>query len=84
MPLWSSLSRVQTIIRTVPAYAGFRPKEISFAEFAQEHLPDLKARRMLVGVNWSGKNAVGYDLEPQDVVDNVLRGLRTAAVASQV
>ena len=79
MPVWSSLSRVQRIIRNVPEYAAFRPKEVSWSEFLQRHVPDLKAHRMLVGVNWSGKNAIGYDLEPQDVVANVLHAVRSAA-----
>jgi hypothetical protein len=53
-PFWSSLSRVQKIIKTVPVW-----------------LPDLKGCGVKVGVNWSGKGAVGYDMEPDDVVANV-------------
>jgi hypothetical protein len=34
-------------------------------------LPDLKASGVKVGVNWSGKGAVGYDLDPDDLVANV-------------
>ena len=79
MPVWSSLSRVQRIIRSVPAYSGFRPREISWSDFVASHVPDLEAHRMLVGVNWSGKNAVGYDLEPRDVVANVLHAVRNPA-----
>ena len=34
-------------------------------------VPDLKASGVKVGVNWSGKRAVGYDIDPEDVVANV-------------
>jgi hypothetical protein len=34
-------------------------------------VPDLKRDGYLVGLNWSGAHALGYDLEPDDVVANV-------------
>jgi len=64
-PFWSSLSRVQKIIETVPAYAPFSPVEISWEDFRDKWLPDLAKKGLLVGVNWSGKRAIGYDLEPK-------------------
>ena len=67
MPFWSSLSRVKKIIKTVPAYAGFRPCEMTWPEMRDEWLPDLEESKMLVGVNWSGPRAVGYDIEPSDI-----------------
>lgn len=71
MPFWSSLSRVQKIIKTVPAYSVFEPQELKWDEFIAEWVPDLEKSDLLIGVNWSGKNATGYDLEPKDVVANV-------------
>ena len=71
MPFWSSLSRVQRIIKTVPAYGVFRPHEMTWDEFLSVWVPELKAAGVKVGVNWSGKGAVGYDLDPDDVVANV-------------
>ena len=32
-PFWSSLSRVQKVINTVPSYAEFEPYEISWEKF---------------------------------------------------
>jgi len=63
-PFWSSLSRVQRIIKTVPAYGGFQPHEISWAEFCERWVPGLTKDGIRVGVNWSGPRAVGYDIEP--------------------
>lgn len=71
MPFWSSLSRVQKIIKSVPAYSVFEPLELSWKEFVDEWAQDLAQSDLLIGLNWSGKNATGYDLEPQDVIANV-------------
>jgi hypothetical protein len=70
-PFWSSRSRVETIINTVPAYAGFTPDEISWEKFCSAWAPGMTRDGLLVGVNWSGERAVGYDIEPDQVVRNV-------------
>jgi hypothetical protein len=62
-PFWSTLSRVQKIIKNAPAYSSFVPVEISWEEFRDEWLPELEEDGVRVGVNWSGKKAVGYDLD---------------------
>jgi hypothetical protein len=67
MPFWSTVSRVQRIIRTVPAYRDFVPHEMSWEEFRDEWLPDLESSGYLVGVNWSGPRALGYDVAPSDM-----------------
>lgn len=67
MPFWSSLSRVERIIDTVPAYAGFEPFEITWDIFRDNWLPGLERDGLRVGVNWSGPRALGYDLAPEDV-----------------
>jgi len=70
MPFWSSRSRVETIIKNAPAYAVFKPLEITWDSFVSEWVPSLKEGNLLVGVNWSGKSVVGYDLDPDDVIAN--------------
>lgn len=67
MPLWSTLSRVQRIIKTAPAYSGFGPHEMSREEFRDDWLPELAADDMLIGVNWSGPRAAGYEISPADI-----------------
>jgi len=60
-PFWSSLSRAQRIVATVPAYKGMWPVEISWAQFCDRWLPELERNDTKVGLNWSGLMAVGYD-----------------------
>jgi hypothetical protein len=67
-PFWSSRSRVERIIKSVPAYAGFEPYEISWDEFCRKWAPGLQRDGLLAGVNWSGKRAIGYDMEPEQLV----------------
>jgi len=71
MPFWSSSSRARKIIANAPAYAGFEPIEIGWHEFRDKWLPGLAEDGFLVGINWSGKKAKGYDLEPHEVKTNV-------------
>jgi hypothetical protein len=70
-PFWSSLSRVEKIIKNVPAYAGFEPYEISWFDFCRAWVPGMTKDGLLVGVNWSGDKALGYDLEPNQVQESV-------------
>jgi hypothetical protein len=70
-PFWSSLSRVKKIIAGVPAYAGFTPEEIDLETFRREICPDLERHHMEVGVNWSGKNAEGFDVPPSQVLASI-------------
>lgn len=70
-PFWSSSSRVARIIKNVPAYNGFEPVEISWDDFVGIWARGLKKDGILVGVNWSGKYAVGYDLEVRRVIEAV-------------
>jgi hypothetical protein len=44
---------------------------LTWDEFLSNWVPHLKASSVKVGVNWSGKGAVGYDIDPDDVVANV-------------
>jgi hypothetical protein len=71
MPFWSSLSRAEKIIKTVPAYSKFRAVAISWGQFRDAWLPGLEKDGLSVGVNWSGHNTTGYDLEPKSVREAV-------------
>lgn len=62
-PFWSSVSRIQRIKEKAPAYASFEPYEISWEAFRDRWLPGLKNDGLLIGVNWSGANVKGYDLD---------------------
>ncbi len=70
-PFWSSQSRVETIIKTVPAYSKFSPHGIPWDEFVARWVPGLSKDGVLAGVNWSGERATGYDIKPEDLQRNV-------------
>jgi hypothetical protein len=71
MPFWSLESRVQKIIENLPAYAGFTPVAIEWSVFCERWVPGLAKDGLLTGINWSGENAVGFDIHPQDLQVNV-------------
>ena len=66
MPFWSKRSRAQKVIDTVAAYTAFEPTPIPLSEWRDRWLPGLAADGLLVGLNWSGAAATGYDLTPGD------------------
>jgi len=68
-PFWSSRARVERIIETVAAYGGFLPVEIELSVFLDRWVPGLTKDGILVGVNWSGARATGYDLAPTRVAE---------------
>ena len=68
MPFWSKENRVQTVIKNVPAYKDFKAESIPMDKFIQNWLPGLKKDGLFVGVNWSGERAMGYDMDPMDVL----------------
>ena len=70
-PFWSKRSRVQRIVDSVPAYAGFEIEEIDGARWREEWLPGLEKDGIHVGLNWSGSDATGYDLAPANVLRNL-------------
>jgi hypothetical protein len=67
-PFWSPRSRVEWIIKNVPAYSRFSPYEISWDDFRSRWASGLTNDGVLVGVNWSGQRAVGYDVGPEELV----------------
>ncbi len=71
MPFWSSESRASLVIQNVPAYEGFKPVPISWSEFSARWIPGLIKDRLLAGINWSGKNASGFDISPVELEKNV-------------
>jgi hypothetical protein len=68
-PFWSSRSRVERIIATVAAYRGFIPVEITLDVFLERWVPGLTRDGILVGVNWAGDRATGYDVAPEQIAE---------------
>lgn len=54
------------MIANVAAYHGFEPAEVRLEDFTGRWLPGLQSDGRLVGLNWSGTRATGYDVTPAD------------------
>jgi hypothetical protein len=71
MPFWSLESRAERVLESVPAYGGFEIVAIPLYEWRSRWLPGLRRDCVRVGLNWSGQNATGYDVESDAVEDNL-------------
>lgn len=67
MPFWSKRSRAERIVGAVAAYRGFDIVEIPVRDWLDSWLPGLRGDGLLVGVNWAGTRATGFDLTPDQV-----------------
>ena len=67
-PFWSSQARVRRIIQRVPAYSDFDPEQLHLERWREHWLPALRRPALLVGLNWTGDRATGYDLTPDEVI----------------
>ena len=72
MPFWSKDSRAKAIIANVEAYRGMSVAELSVEEWKDRWLPGLERDGLLVGLNWSGAHATGYDISPAQVLANLM------------
>lgn len=71
MPFWSLASRAEKIVSAVDAYAGFEVVAIPLDEWRSWWLPRLEQDGLLVGLNWSGPRATGYDVNPASVLASI-------------
>lgn len=69
-PIWSLRSRANKA-SNVDAYAAFEAVELPLDEGRTRWLPGLANDGFLVGPNWSGAIATGYDLTPEQVERNL-------------
>ena len=76
MPFWSLRSRAERVIAGVTAYEHFVVFEVPLAEFRSTWLTGLERDGLLVGLNWSGPSATGYDLAAVDVERNLDEAMR--------
>jgi hypothetical protein len=67
MPFWSKPTRAKRVIENVPAYQGFDVVEIPISDWLRSWLPGLSRDGLLVGVNWAGAKATGFDMAPTQV-----------------
>jgi hypothetical protein len=68
MPFWSTRSRAERVILSVPAFATMYPEELSLTLFVERWLPGLQRDGLLVGLNWTAPQAAGWEFAPTDVL----------------
>jgi len=69
MPFWSKPTRAERVVGAVAAYQGFDVVEIPISDWLGSWLPGLRRDGLLIGVNWAGALATGYDLAPARVAE---------------
>jgi len=67
VPFWSKPTRAGRVVDQVPAYRGFDVAGVDVDEWLDGWLARLATAGMLVGVNWAGARATGFDLTPAQV-----------------
>jgi len=67
MPFWSKPTRAKRVVSQVEAYRDFEVVEIPMTSWLDDWLPGLDRDGLLVGVNWAGARATGFDLAPTRV-----------------
>jgi hypothetical protein len=68
VPFWSKPTRAQLIVKHVTAYQGFEVVPITIDDWLSNWMVSLEHDGLLVGVNWAGARATGYDLTPGQVL----------------
>lgn len=77
-PMWSSRSRVEKVIANVEAYSNCTVLGIQWSEFERLWPNPLVKDGVLLGLNWSGPKANGYEM-PAGLVAESVRAARDAA-----
>jgi hypothetical protein len=67
-PFWSTRSRVERVIKSIPVYAGSEPVRIPFDEFIRDWIPPIQQEGGLLGINWSGASLRGFNLDAEFVL----------------
>ncbi len=67
VPFWSKPTRAQRVVGQVAAYQGFEIVPFGVDEWLQDWLAGLDRDGLLVGLNWAGTRATGFDMTPAQV-----------------
>ncbi len=70
MPFWSSEDRAISFLKEVDGFEGFTPLEIPWVLFKTKWIPDLIEKKMVAGVNWTGKE-IECHANPEELIQGV-------------
>lgn len=68
VPFWSLASRAEAMTVDGGPYPEYSVREVPLAEWTSGWLPRLNEEGFLVGLNWAGQSASGFDAEPSVVI----------------
>ncbi|MDP3821199.1 MAG: DUF2750 domain-containing protein [Burkholderiales bacterium] len=71
LPVWSSRSRAEKIVANASGFSGLTILGMPWDEFEKTQVPQLERQSILLGINWGGKAANGYEVAPQFVTESV-------------
>ena len=69
MPLWSKRERVVSFMANREDFEGCFPLEIPLNLLSRVWLPDLKRKKINIGVNWSGETNIGCEASAEEMID---------------
>ncbi|MGO4247792.1 DUF2750 domain-containing protein [Paenarthrobacter sp. RAF54_2] len=67
MPFWSLRSSAEKVTSSIPAYRAFEVEAIPLTVWRTRWIDGFERDGILVGLNWSGVRATGYDIQPLEV-----------------
>ena len=70
-PLWSSRRRALRIVETAPRFASCKVLQSSWSNFQENWAAILERDGVLVGVNWTGVNASGFEMPVKLLVSQI-------------
>lgn len=71
IPFWSTRERAINFLAKVEVYNNFTPLEIPWDIFVNSWVPGLTNDDLLVGLNWTGGNADGYETTPEELLGHI-------------
>ncbi|WHY78647.1 DUF2750 domain-containing protein [Neobacillus sp. WH10] len=70
LPFWSSKLGAEKIIASVRVYQEYKPIEILLDDFLN-WLTELEDDGLMIGINWRGKQLIGHEMEPSEIIDQI-------------
>jgi hypothetical protein len=84
VPFWSKPTRAQRVAGQIEAYRELEVVAIELDDWLGGWLPCLERDGLLVGVNWAGARATGFDMTPAQVTEWFAAVSRAPAGALQL
>ena len=68
MPFWSTRAMASKVQSDHAEYAEFRIARVDFEQFYHAVLPEMAEQGVLIGLNWSGRELIGFDQSAEDLM----------------